>query len=139
MRFWIIVLPRERMDLCVKLGTFGLSKKFILGGMSVGDRIACYITKEKKIAGFGTVTASYYVDDKPIFGIDEGKIYPDRVDFTAKLLSSDNEIDFAELLDDMQFITNRSHWSARFAGGLCEISEHDWKCITKKVDTEVTI
>jgi len=64
MNHWIICLPREDMEHCIKLGTFGLNRKHTLGQVKAGDKVACYITKESKIIALGEATSDYYLDDK---------------------------------------------------------------------------
>lgn len=127
MKYWMIALPRERMAKCIELQTFGLTRKFLLGHVSVDDPVVCYITKEKKIAAIGKVTQEYYLDIKDIF--DDRRIYPDRIGFVAQWLPAERELDFTALVDRMSFISNTSHWSARFSAGIAEISKADWEII----------
>lgn len=125
MKYWLIVLPRERLELCIKLGIFGLTRKFLLGQMQVGDPIACYVTKEKKIAALGAVTGPYFVDDKDVFK--DPKLYVDRINFQASWL--DEEIDFMDILAEMKFIKNPVYWTAHLNGGVAEIKKSDWEVI----------
>lgn len=127
-------MPRDRMKLCIKLETFGLSKEFLLKKIGIGDKVACYVTKEKKVIGFGAVTKELYYDETLVFGDSGGKIYPNRICFSAKVLSKHDEIDFMEVLPMMDFFTNPAYWAARFASGVCEISESDWNGMTQKIN-----
>jgi predicted RNA-binding protein len=67
LNYWIVALPREDMEHCIKIGTFGLNRKYVLGRIQPGDKLACYITKECKIISFGEVTSEYCMDTKKIF------------------------------------------------------------------------
>ena len=115
------------MAKCIELRTFGLTRKFLLGHVSIDDPIVCYVTKEKKICATGRVTQAYYLDDRDIF--DDRRIYPDRIGFEAQWLPAKREIDFTTLINRMSFISNTAHWSARFSAGIAEISHADWQII----------
>lgn len=135
MNHWIIALSRQDMEHCIKVGKFGLNRKHILGRVEKHDKVACYITKEYKVIALGEVTEPYYVDDTKVFK-GEG-LFPDRFDFNAKKLSSDQEIDFMSLVDQMSFIKNLAYWSAHFRNGIVQISEKDWKTITAQAKAPV--
>lgn len=135
MNHWIIALPREHMEYCISIGKFGLNRKHILGRVERGDKVACYITKEYKIIALGEVTEPYYVDDAKVFKA-EG-MFPDRIDFKAKALPKDHEVDFMGLIDQMSFIKKLAYWSAYFRSGIVQISADDWKAIAAKAQTTV--
>lgn len=118
----------------MKIGTFGLTRKFVLGRLQIGDPVACYVTKEKKIAALGAVTSPYYLDDTNVF--EDQKVYPDRINFKATWLKP--EIDFVEILPDMKFIKNPLHWSASFSSGIAEITSNDWELINRTVQSTVS-
>lgn len=125
MKYWIVSLPREDTEHCLKLGTFGRTQKHVLGKVQEGDKLAFYVTKDRKIVAHGTVTKSYYYDEKKIFKADG--IFPHRFDFIAQKLS--NEAEFMTIIDKMSFITNLAYWSVYLRLGLKEISPEDWKLI----------
>lgn len=135
MNYWIIALPREHMEHCLKIGKFGLNRKHILGRVGKGDKVACYVTKEYKIIALGEVTEPYYVDDAKVFKA-EG-IFPDRFDFKAARLGASDEIDFMTVVDQMSFIKNLAYWSAYFRNGIVQISVDDWKALCSKAKTKV--
>ena len=127
----MIALPRNRMEFCIKLGTFGLNRKYILGKVAEGDGVVCYVTKESKVIGFGNVTRGYYLDIEPVFGDQEvfgitNDLYPDRFDFKCTPLSRSAELAFLEFIEKMSFIKNLAHWSVHFSSGITEISKSDW-------------
>lgn len=125
MNYWILSLPREDMECCIDVGTFGLNRKYILGKVEVGDQLACYVTKEYKLIAFGEVTAPYYLDDTKVFRC-EG-LFPDRFDFKAKRLK--DEIDFVSFIDRLEFIKNLAYWSVHLRNGIVQISEKDWNVL----------
>jgi predicted RNA-binding protein len=131
LNYWIIALPREDMEHCIKIGTFGLNRKGTLGRVKKGDKVACYITKENKIIALGEATSDYYMDDKRVFKA--SGMFPDRFDFKATLLGADNEVNIKTMVDDLSFITNKYYWSVYFRTGVAHIPEMDWKVIENRI------
>ncbi len=123
------------MEHCVKIGTFGLNRKHIMGRVQKGDKVACYAHKERKIIALGEAKSDYYVDDKKIFAADGH--FVDRFDFAAKRLPSGEEIDFMAIVDRMSFIKNIIYWSAYMRNGIIQISQDDWKTILSLSKTAV--
>lgn len=130
MNYWIVALPREDMEHCIKVGTFGANRKQIIGNVKKGDKIACYVTKECKIIALGEATSSYYMDDKKIFKA-EGA-FPDRFDFQAIPLGKENELNFKSMVDDFQFITNKFYWTVYLRNGIAKITRDDWELISRR-------
>lgn len=130
MNYWIISLPREDMEHCIEAGTFGLNRKYIMGRVKAGDKVACYITKEYKIIALGETTSDYYMDTKKIFRMED--VFPDRFDFKAALLPKEREFNFKELVDDLQFITNKFYWTVYLRAGISQIPQTDWALIETK-------
>lgn len=135
MRYWIIALPREKMEHCIEIGVFGLNRKYVLGSMQPGDALACYVHKEYKIIALGEVSEPYYVDDEKVFPWSSGAdLYIDRIKFKAKKLTKTAEVDFIQLLDKMSFIKNLAYWSVHFNGSIKEISKSDWETIKDAIE-----
>lgn len=86
MNYWIIALPREDMEHCIKVGTFGLNRKHVMGKVQKGDKVVCYVTKDCHVIALGETTSDYYMDTKKKF-LSEG-LFPDRFDFKATNLGS---------------------------------------------------
>jgi predicted RNA-binding protein len=128
--YWIIALPREDMEHCIKIGTFGLNRKQIIGKVKKGDKIACYVTKECKIIALGEATSDYYLDDKKIFKADG--LFPDRFDFKATLVGPENEMSVKSIIDDLSFVTNKYYWSVYFRNGIVKIPNTDWDYLAQK-------
>lgn len=115
---------------CIDVETFGLNRKFVLGRMLPGDRIACYVTKEFKIVAFGEVTEPYYIDDERVFPWASGsQLFVDRIKFKAKKLDKTKEINFIDYIDQMSFIKNIAYWSAHFNGSVVQISKKDFEVL----------
>ena len=127
MNYWIIALPREDMEHCIRIGTFGMKRKGQMTRAAVGDKIACYITKEYKIIALGELTSDYYMDDSNVFLRED--MYPDRFDFRAEQFKKSEELEFMQIIDKMSFITNLAYWSAYFRNGLIKAAKSDWDTI----------
>ena len=123
-----MALPRDAMLHCIKIGTFGRSQKHVLPSVEAGDKIACYVTGEKKIIALGEATEPYFYDESKIFA-SGNSAYPHRIRFQANRLNE--EIDLVQYLDRLSFITNLAYWSVYFRLGFKEISQADWKLITR--------
>jgi predicted RNA-binding protein len=128
MNYWILALPRPHIEHCVKIGTFGMRRKYTLEQVKKDDKVICFATKEAKILGFGKVVREYYFANDKVF-LDKNHPYPDRIDFTATLLPSDREIDFKPLVNDLSFVKNKQYWGAHFVSGLCQIPAEDFELI----------
>lgn len=124
---WIICLPREDMEHCIQIGTFGLSSKQSLSRVKIGDEVSCCVTREKpwKLIAFGKATSELFIDDAPVFR-KEGRFYY-RFSFDAVRLDSGKEVDLQQLLPSLSFVSNILHWPIYFKGGIKSISEEDWR------------
>lgn len=129
MNYWLIALPREDMEHCISIGTFGMKRKGQMTHAKKGDKIACYITKEYKIIALGELVSDYYMDDSDIFRRND-VMYPDRFDFKAAQFQPGEELDFMQIIDKMSFITNLAYWSAYFRNGLIKMAKSDWETIS---------
>lgn len=129
MKYWILALARTDMERCVEIGTFGLKRKYILGRVHAGDKVACYVTKEYKIIAVGEATSDYYMDDSEIFHSDG--VFADRIDIKCRRLNP--ELNFMDFIDRMSFIKNLAYWSVYLRSGIVEISAKDWSIIESSV------
>lgn len=127
-RNWIVSLPRADMEHCIKIGTFGMKRKYLLGMVQKGDRVACYVTKEAKIIALGRVEKEYYCGKSSVF-LSEGS-FPHRIDFKASMLGE--PIDFRSLLDHLKLIVNPMYWGAHLQLGITEICDADWNLLESK-------
>jgi hypothetical protein len=137
MNYWLVCLPREDLEHCMRKGTFGLARKHILGSVSKDDAVACCAGKgDWKIIGLGSATSDYYVDDAKIF-LKEG-YFPDRFDFAADKLPREREVDLMSIIDDLSFVTNVAYWAVFFRNGIVKMSKQDWELICKKAEVART-
>ena len=127
MGYWIIALPREDMEHCIEIGTYGMNRKGPLGKVQVGDGVVCYVTRERKIIALGEVTEPYYLDDAKVFK--KSGVFPDRIGFKARRFSPSREFDFIQIIDRLELITNIAYWSVYLRTGFVEISKKDWDFI----------
>jgi hypothetical protein len=136
MNYWLLCLPREDIEHCMKIGTFGLSRKHILGKVATGDAVVCCAGKgDWKIIGTGATTSNYYVDDKKLF-LKDG-YFPDRFDFTAETLPRAREVDVKSIIDQLSFVKDLAYWAVFFRNGVVAISKQDWELISKEISTSV--
>lgn len=133
MRYWLLSLPREDMEHCMKVGVFGLRRKHTIGNVRSGDKIACYITKEYKVIALGEATSDYYLDDEKVFRT-EGH-FIDRFKFKAPKLAP--ELNFMDVIDQLSFIKNIAYWSVYLRNGIVEMSAKDWDLLSKTADKSV--
>ena len=133
MNYWLLCLPREDLEHCIKVGTFGLQRKHILGHVKQGDRVICCAGKgDWKIIGTGTADSDYYIDDKKVF-LAEG-IFPDRFDFSSERLAK--ELDLMLVIDQLTFVKNLAYWAVFFRNGVVRAAKSDWDLIQKSIKTE---
>lgn len=130
MNYWLLCLPREDLEHCMRKGTFGLARKHILGNVSKGDAVVCCAGKgDWKIIGLGAATSDYYVDDTKVF-LKEG-YFPDRFDFAAEKLAREREVDVMSIVDDLSFVKNVAYWAVFFRNGIARMSKADWDLICR--------
>lgn len=126
MNYWLICLPRPDLDHCIKTGTFGLSRKHIIGDVKLGDKVVCCAAKgDWKFVATGEATSDYYIDDSPVF-LKSGT-FPDRFDFKADRLPE--EIDLMQVIDKLSFVTNLAYWAVYFRNGIAKLTKSDWDLI----------
>lgn len=132
MNYWLVCLPREDLVHCMKVGTFGLGRKHILGTVTKGDSVVCCAGKgDWKIIGVGHAVSDYYVDISKIF-LKDGT-FPDRFDFECEKLLPESEVDLMSIIDRLSFVTNLAYWAVFFRNGIVRLSKQDWEFIDKSV------
>lgn len=118
------------MEHCINVGTFGLSRKHILGQVQKGDAVVCCAGKgDWKIIALGSATSDYYVDDKKLF-LKEGYFF-DRFNFEATSIPTDREVDLISIIDQLSFVTNMAYWAVFFRNGIAKMAKSDWDLIQK--------
>lgn len=130
MNYWLVCLPREDMEHCIKIGTFGASRKGALTNAKKGDKLVCYITKECKLIALGELTSDYYMADEKIFKSDGD--FPDRFNFKAMPLGSKLELDIKTMIDDLSFVTNKLFWSVFFRLSNRKLTKEDYDIISQR-------
>lgn len=137
MNYWLLCLKRPDIEHCMKVGTFGLSRKFILGQVCKADKVVCCAGKgDWKVIGLGECTSDYYIDDKPVF-LSDG-IYPDRFNFESKHLLADQELDLMSIIDQLSFVKDLAYWAVFFRNGVVKLNKSDWDLISKSVGSTRT-
>lgn len=133
---WLVCLPREDMEHCVKVGVFGLKRKNVISQVQSGDRVACIVTREKdwKLIALGETVSDYYLDDSSIF-LQPGS-FVDRFKFKATKLKP--EISFADLISKMDFIKKPEYYSAYFKNGIVKLTDKEWSVIATAAGQKVS-
>jgi hypothetical protein len=138
MNYWFLSLPRADIEHCIKIGTFGLNRKHILGRMAEGDKVVCCAGKgDWKIVGVGVAESTYYVADDKIF-LKDG-LFADRFDFKANLLPKDRELDLMTVIDRLSFVTSLAHWAVYFRNGIVEMTKSDWELLDKSINQSPSV
>lgn len=129
MNYWLLCLPREDIQQCMKVGTFGLARKNVIGSVKTGDRVVCCAGKgDWKIIGLGSASSDYYVDDTKVF-LKDG-LFIDRFDFQSEKLPSAQEIDVMSIIDKLSFVKALAYWAVFFRNGIVKMSQADWTLIS---------
>lgn len=132
MNYWLICLPREDLEHCIKIGTFGLGRKHVLGSVSSGDQVVCCAGKgDWKIIGCGEATGEYYLSVEKVF-LKEGS-FPGRFDFKANKLPEEQEVDIKQLLDQLSFVKDLAYWAVFFRNGIVKMTKKDWDLIKSQI------
>lgn len=130
--YWLICLPRNDLEQCMRVGTFGLARKHVLGHVNNGDQIVCCAGKgDWKVIGLGKTISDYYMDDTKIF-LKDG-YFPDRIDIRTEKFAREKEIDLMSIIDQLSFVTKPAYWAVFFRNGIVKISKQDWDLIADQV------
>jgi hypothetical protein len=104
MKFWLLCLPEEDMEHCINIGTFGLSRKYVLAKVEPGDPIVFCASKIWKILGVGHATKGHYVNSKQVF-LKDGQ-FDNRFDFESTRFPATHKRDLMSVIDQLSFVTN---------------------------------
>lgn len=124
---WLICLPREDMEHCVRVGVFGLKRKNVISQVQNGDRVACVVTREKewKLIALGETISDYYLDDSNVF-LQQGG-FVDRFKFKASKLKP--EVSMADLIPKLDFIKKPEYYAAYFKNGIVRLTDTEWNVL----------
>ena len=130
---WILVADKDSWLECARIGSFGLeTKPGRLREAKPGDPIAAYVKAESAFAGVGELTSPYYYETGRIW---TGGVYPHRVKIDISL-DFDNAVDVRSLIDSLDFITDKAHWSVRFRGGVVKVPYRDHEIIRAAIEKQ---
>lgn len=131
MNHWIISMPREDMLHCIDIRTYGKNRKWVLGRVKPGDAVACVASREWKILALGEFTSELFLDDEPVFK-SEG-VFPFRVNFNAKLLPAQKQIEIKPIILEFSIVRSPSYWGAYFKASPTQITKGDWDMLNEAV------
>lgn len=132
MKNYLFVCSRATHDIAKAKGVIGfydiintLNNEF--GKMKKGDRIFFYVTKEKIIDGFGSVSREIFYDNS--------KLYENMDDLCVRRMGVEfmnaNRADFVPLVDKLSFIVKKKGvvWSAYLVKNLIPLNDADAKTL----------
>jgi hypothetical protein len=128
MRYWLICLRRPDIEHCVRIGTYGLKRKLIIGRVKKGDKLVVCATRDWTILGLGELTSDYYNSDEPVF-LERSDAFIDRFNFAVTNFESFGKV-LKEVVEDLSFVSDLAYWSVYFRNGIVELRESDWKRIS---------
>ena len=140
---WIAVASadharRGRDEIVPGFMQVGHGKLAPLKRVQPGDRVAYYsptVTMGAK-DGFQSFVSIGIVQPGEPYAFDMGGFVPFRRN--VSYLKS-NEASILPLLDDFEFVENRSRWGYKFRFGLFTISDHDMRLIAQAMDVEASL
>lgn len=128
---WIFIADKQSWIECAEVKSFGLEKAPGRVKLAqVDDACVAYVRGESVFAGVGRITSAYYYDGTPIF---EDGTYPHRVGIDVEL-DFDKTVDVRSLVDMLDFVTDKAHWSVFFRGGVARIPLSDFQTIKSAIE-----
>jgi predicted RNA-binding protein len=128
MKYWINVVSRDHVLRGVEGGFTQANhgKPWALRKMEKGDWLIFYSPKTKYEGGepLQAFTAIGQIDDDEVYQVDvNADFHPWRrkVRFEKVI-----ELPIRPLIDELEFIENKTQWGYRFRLGVIEINEHDY-------------
>ncbi len=132
LNYWIIALPRPDMERCLDVGTFGMNYPYLLNRIEVGDKVVFCASKEWLIIADGTITKPYYVSSKRVF-LSQSGAFEHRLDFEAKRLEPEHQVDFRSLVAELSFIQNPAKWGPYFMHPIRQMSREDYEFLVGNI------
>ena len=135
MRYWIVVVSKDHIDCGISGGFMQANhgKQGPLKRMSVGDWVLCYSPK-KTYSGnesHQAFTAIGQVADDKIY---QHKMADDFVPYRRNMnYYKCTETPIAPLIEQLDFIKNKSSWGYQFRFGFFEIPALDFELIRSKM------
>lgn len=140
MRTFILSYSRDNYDVAREVGVIGFPtrEKKALALLAPGDRVLFYVSKEtvkstggkeavQRFLGSAEVVGDYYLDDKTIFKIRDGEIYPHR--YKIKMVRADLDVPIKAIYEDLSFVTNTLYWGLPLRKGWALGDDNDWRLV----------
>lgn len=134
MNYWIGVASLDHLERGIQRGMFGIGhgKKAPLDLMKPGDKIVFYLPKKVYAA---TGPENIYQKFCGFATIDEGDVFSEQIGercmFRKRLTFTDTtrEVPIREVLDQLSFIKDKTHWGFPFMRGYVQITQKDWEIL----------
>lgn len=137
-KYWVIVASKDHVKNGVVAGIAQAShgKEAPLKRMKPGDFIVYYSGKQTlgKTEKCQEFTAIAQVKEEDIYQVEVS------VDFSPfrrnVIFFKSKDVSILPLINDLEFITNKSKWGASFRFGFFEINQHDYNLISAQMLSE---
>jgi predicted RNA-binding protein len=145
---WLAISNRENSDVVIGKHVWGVPKRYVnaISRVRPGDTVLVYVGQKMvdkevlppALTGAFEVTSEMYEDTSRIFTAPAklgDEIFPLRIKLRPVKLF-DPPMEFKQLLEHLQFITNKKQWSGHIRGqAMREIPEEDYAYIMKAAET----
>lgn len=139
MKYWINTVSKDHLQRGIAGGFTQANhgKPTMLKWLHAGDYIVFYSPKTAYEGGepLQAFTAICRVADDELYQVEmmpNFKPWRRNVDFLDS-----QEVSIKPLIDDLEFIQDKSKWGYKFRFGMFEISEHDFKLIAQAMTTKL--
>ena len=126
---WLFIASSDNWQGIVKRGSFGVKpdSPSIKEAKEArpGELCVAFVTKKKLFAGLGKITGSYYND--------KASEFPHRVQLQVRL-DIGNAVPAETIVNDLQFITNKTKWWSHLQRALRRIPLSDYKVIREALE-----
>ncbi|MDN7026127.1 EVE domain-containing protein [Methanoculleus sp. FWC-SCC1] len=145
---WLAISNRENSDVVIRKHVWGVPKRYAntIGRVQPGDTVLVYVGQKivdrdvlpPALTGAFAVTSGVYEDTSRIFTAPQklgDEVFPLRITLKPIKLF-DPPMEFKQLLEHLQFITNKQQWSGHLRGkAMREIPEEDYAYIMQAAET----
>jgi hypothetical protein len=136
--YWLDLFSGQTWDEYLKAGAsvsgFRSSRGKIVGRMTKGDYLLCYLTGVSRFIGVLEVTGDPYMDPAPIW---KDEAFPERVPVRPVVtLTPDTAVPIAELLDRFtwaSFLKSPIAWTGHFRGSPALWNQADGKLVMRAI------
>lgn len=137
----MVIVSQDNIDKCIKQNVYGcnagskarnLKRLFDL---KIGDKLIFYSTGISKFIGIFEVSKPFYESTEKIW---EDDVYPLRIGIKPVIIpQKDNWLDVKNMINDLEYFTNKTQWSIHFLNNLMPVSESDYNIIKSEMEKAI--